>query len=30
MVEGEGEGEEGMVCQRDARYREVLDMWEEI
>jgi hypothetical protein len=26
----EGEGEEGVVCQREARYREVLDMWEKI
>jgi hypothetical protein len=26
----EGEDEEGMVCQREARYREVLDIWEEI
>jgi hypothetical protein len=26
----EGEGEKGMVCQREAGYREVLDMREEI
>jgi hypothetical protein len=26
----DGEGEEGVIYQREVRYREVLDMWEKI